>query len=215
VISAALANEGRFIGWLAMTAAGAGAVLHIGVRVWFEVFFGPDRGRRPAEAPFAAQLAMGLAGFFCLAIGTNPAWLYELLPEPISFRPFDGHGASSQTQLIVFAVLAYTLVRASQFYPTPRSGDKSGDIWDIDWLYRVPGAWAGRVCIFAAARSADAARTAGVGLAAQWRRWTPRLLALADQPDRPAAVPAVWLLGAAAFLVGCMYLFQAWPDLAR
>jgi multicomponent Na+:H+ antiporter subunit D len=211
VIGAALANEGRLLAWLAALAVTAGAVLHIGLRAPYEMFFGPDRGIRPKEASFPAQLAMGLAGFFCFAIGTNPGWLYELLPEPITFQPYEGRLAFDQLQVVVAAALAFVLAKMLRLYPTV----KSCDISDLDWLYRTVGGEIARTAIAGAAWTAAASTALGAGVLTLWKDWAPKLLAHADRPDRPGAAPAVWLLAAAALLVACLYIFQAWPELAQ
>src|SRR5262249_23188427 len=56
ILSDAIALEDRPLLWLAIVASGAGAVLHIGGRIPYAVFFGADSGKRPAEAPFAGLL---------------------------------------------------------------------------------------------------------------------------------------------------------------
>lgn len=204
VIGSAVANEGRWLAWLALTGSAAGAVTHAGLRAPYEVFFGPDTGARPAEAPFMAQLAMGLAGFFCLAIGTNPGWLYELLPESIFFHPYEGHFALTQLQLIVAAALMFVLARMARLYPTP----KSGEIPDLDWLLRAPVRSAGRGAIYAAAAINSFVLRRSEGLGAWAVKASGGWLARADRPARDGAASAFWLIAATAMLLCCLYLFQ-------
>ncbi len=204
VLTAAVGQEERAFAWFAAVAASAGAVFHIGLRAPFQVFFGRDGGARPADAPFYTLLAMGLAAFFIVAIGANPGWLYSLLPEAINYRPFDGADVLIQAQLVVFALLAFGLIKRFSAYPA----FSNGGLPDIDWLYRKPARAAGRAIIIAAAwlnhaaqEQADRVRTKARGA-----------LAAARFLDRPASIGSAqgaWLLAVAAFLLAVLYAWQA------
>jgi multicomponent Na+:H+ antiporter subunit D len=205
VIGAAVGQEGRALAWFALAAASAGAVLHAGLRAPYEVFFGRDKGARPPDADFTLQMAMGLAAFFCVAIGVSPGWLYGLLPEQILFHPYEGAGALSRVQLIVFAALAFALAKAFGVYPTARSGD----IADVDWLYRVPGRILGSALVRAFGWLNDAVQAGAMALGRRWRALAAAGLAGADRPARAQAMSGAWLLACAALLLVFLYLFQA------
>jgi multicomponent Na+:H+ antiporter subunit D len=148
--SSALAAEGAInpaiaAVWFALIFGMIGAILHTGLKVPLMAFFGPDRGIRVREAPFNMLLAMGMAAFFCLAIGL-PAllpglgyrWLYALLPFPVeaaAHNPFTPGNLVRHAQLLLLAAFAFVLLRRFGLYPQERAGI----ILDTDWLYRKAG----------------------------------------------------------------------------
>ena len=205
VIGAAVGQEGRALAWATLALAGAGAVFHAGLRAPYEVFFGRDNGARPADAPFAQQMAMGLAAFFCVAIGMSPGWLYGLLPEQILFHPYEGSGAFSRLQLIVFAAMAFVVAKTARLYPTVNGAD----IADIDWLYRTPGRALGAALVRASAWASVTSQRGADFLLARWRAWAQAGLAGADRPVRAQALAGVWLLAGAGAMLLLLYIFQA------
>jgi len=151
----AVAKEGYTLVWLMLLFASAGVLEHSGIKIPYFTFFAHDSGKRVKEAPFNMLLAMGLAAFICIAIGL-PAffpgfgfdWLYALLPYPeyaMTYQPYTLDHILTQMQLLVFAILAFMLLKRSGLYPPERPGT----ILDTDWLYRKPvyGAfkWSGAV----------------------------------------------------------------------
>ncbi len=151
----AVAKEGYSVIWLMLLFASAGVLEHSGIKIPYFTFFAHDSGKRVEEAPFNMLLAMGLAAFICIAIGL-PAfvpglgfdWLYGLLPHPEyarNYQPYTLDHMLTQMQLLVFAILAFILLKRMGLYPPERPGT----ILDTDWLYRRPGyalaIWSGRV----------------------------------------------------------------------
>jgi multicomponent Na+:H+ antiporter subunit D len=203
VISGAISREGLATAWLVITAASAGAVLHAGLRAPFEVFFGRDGGARPADAPFGVLLAMGLAAFFVVSVGVNPAWLYALLPDQINFRPLEIGQALTQAQLIVAGALVFGLAKRFALYPTPRSGE----IPDVDWLYRGPLRAGARGLIAAAAWLSRTARAQASAVRRRARE-AAHLLRHADRPPGASGADALWILAAAAFFLIFLYAWQ-------
>jgi multicomponent Na+:H+ antiporter subunit D len=203
VIAGAVSREGLATAWFVLVAAAAGAVLHAGVRAPFEVFFGRDSGARPADAPFGVLLAMGLAAFFVVAVGVNPAWLYALLPDQINFRPLELGQALAQAQVICAAALAFGLAKRFGVYPTARTGE----IPDVDWLYRVPLRGAARR-IIAAADWLSRAAGAQAGRVHRRARQAVGVLRHADRPASAGGGQALWLLAAAAFFLIVLYARQ-------
>lgn len=131
--------------WFALIFGTIGAIQHAGLKVPLMAFFGQDRGLRVKEAPFNMLLAMGMAAFFCLAIGL-PAlmpglgyrWLFALLPFPVeaaAYEPFTAANLIKQAQLLLLAAFAFVLLRRFGLYPQERAGI----ILDTDWLYRKAG----------------------------------------------------------------------------
>jgi len=152
----AVAKEGYFLVWLMLLFASAGVLEHSGIKIPYFAFFGHDSGKRVKEAPFNMLLAMGLAAFLCIFIGL-PAmfggslgytWLYKMLPystEAMSYQPFTLDHILTQMQLLMFAILAFMLLKRFGLYPP----EKPGQILDTDVIYRKGGygtaKWAGHV----------------------------------------------------------------------
>ncbi|MEL6827753.1 MAG: Na(+)/H(+) antiporter subunit D, partial [Pseudomonadota bacterium] len=152
--------------WLMLLFASAGVLEHSGIKIPYFTFFGHDSGIRVKEAPFNMLLAMGMAAFICIAIGLPTiggfgyGWLYNMLPctttapadvcvisgkEIKPYAPYTVDHVLTQLQLLMFAVLAFILLKRFGLYPP----EKPGTILDTDWLYRKPGfgmvKWAGTV----------------------------------------------------------------------
>lgn len=123
--------------WVALLVASAGVMEHSGIKIPFFAFFAHDGGHRVKEAPLNMLLAMGIAAFFCLAIGIYPAPLYAFLPYPVDYVPYTGDHVVSQLQLLLFAALAFGFLIRRGWYPAEiRSLNLN-----TDWIYRrwLPG----------------------------------------------------------------------------
>ncbi len=92
------------------------------------------------EAPFPMLLGIGLAVFFCVAVGIAPAWLYGLLPTELAFQPYAIDRVAPQLELLGAAGLAYLLLRVTKLAPA----EQTLRVLDADALYRGPAASAGR-----------------------------------------------------------------------
>ncbi len=127
---------------LVLLFASAGVLHHSGIKIPFHGFFGHDTGFRCKEAPLNMLVAMGLTAAFCIVLGVFPAPLYKLLPHPdaaLAFRPYGGFHVVSQFQLLVFALMAWLVLKKySQEPPELRSTNL-----DTDWVYRklAPAIW--------------------------------------------------------------------------
>ena len=77
-------------------------------------------------------IAMGLAAFICLFIGTQPQYLYALLPWEVAYWPYDLTHVLTQTQLLFFSALAFVWLNKQGLYPPEL---RSTNI-DVEWLYR-------------------------------------------------------------------------------
>ena len=116
VIEAAALGDLRLV-WFMLLFASAGVFHHAGIKVPFFAFLSHDSGIRCKEAPWNMLLAMGLAAAFCIGIGVYPQPLYSLLPYPTDFQPYTAGHVISQTQLLFFSALAFTLLLLAGVYP--------------------------------------------------------------------------------------------------
>ena len=131
VMDAAGAGHMRVI-WFILLFASAGVFHHAGIKIPFFAFFGHDSGMRPKEAPVNMLLAMGIAAFLCIFIGSFPGHLYSLLPYPVDYAPYTMPHVVGQTQILFFSALAFTLLLLAGIYPAEM---RCVNI-DADWIYR-------------------------------------------------------------------------------
>ena len=134
VMDAAGADHMQVI-WFILLFASAGVFHHAGIKIPFFAFFGHDSGMRPKEAPLNMLLAMGIAAFLCIFIGSFPGPLYSLLPYPCTYEPYTMPHVVSQTQILFFSALAFTLLLLSGIYPAEM---RCVNV-DSDWFYRKGG----------------------------------------------------------------------------
>ncbi|GAA0569011.1 Na(+)/H(+) antiporter subunit D [Caenispirillum bisanense] len=115
--------------WFLLEAASAAAILYVGLRfVWF-VFFDRDSGLRPADPPLSMKAAMGLMAALCLILGVWPQPLYDLLPYPVDYVPYTVSHVVHQLQLLLFAAAVF-------FLTLPLTRPREGITLDFDWFYR-------------------------------------------------------------------------------
>src|SRR5262249_28286529 len=93
-LAASMHWEDRVL-WTAISGLSAVMMATVALRFSLAAFFPAARHAPRNEAPFVMQLAAALAAFFCIAVGFNPTWLYNLLPSNnplpasgLSFAPF-------------------------------------------------------------------------------------------------------------------------------
>ncbi len=134
VMEAAGQGNLRFV-WFVLLFASAGVFHHAGIKIPFFAFFSHDSGLRCKEAPKHMLLAMGIAACLCVFIGTFPQYLYGLLPFATDYQPYTLGHVITQTQLLFFSALAFTLLLLSGIYPAEI---RSINI-DADWFYRKGG----------------------------------------------------------------------------
>jgi len=83
-------------------------------------------------------IAMGIAAFMCIFIGCNPDWLYAMLPGGAAgYHPYDATHVITQTEILFFSALAFTLLNLWKLYPPEL---KSVNL-DVDWVYRKAGSY--------------------------------------------------------------------------
>ncbi len=127
-----VANSGAVVIWLVLLFASAGVLHHAGIKIPFFAFFAHDAKIRCSEAPLNMRVAMTISAVLCVAIGSYPPLLYDLLPYPVNYVPYTTTHVVLQLQLVFFAVLAFTVLMLTGIYPPelPRVN------LDADWVYR-------------------------------------------------------------------------------
>jgi multicomponent Na+:H+ antiporter subunit D len=132
MIMQAAANEGHLAIWLMLLFASAGVFHHAGIKIPFFAFFSHDSGIRCEEAPRNMLWAMGIGATLCIAIGSFPQYLYELLPYPVDYEPYTTTHVVLQLQLLFFSALAFVILKLTNLYPPEL---RSLNI-DVDWSHR-------------------------------------------------------------------------------
>ena len=77
-------------------------------------------------------LAMFIAAFVCIFLGVYPWPLYDILPFPVDYQPYTAAHVLSQSQLLFFSALAFTVLKLTGLYPPELPGVNI----DSEWLYR-------------------------------------------------------------------------------
>lgn len=145
LVMSAMLKQGHDVLWLALLFASAGVFHHAGIKIPYFAFFAHDAGIRTGEAPRSMLLAMGLAATLCVFIGSQPQYLYALLPWEVDYRPYDTTHVLTQLQLLFFSALAFVWLNKQGIYPPEL---RAVNI-DAEWLYRRLLPAAGRL-VFAA-----------------------------------------------------------------
>lgn len=118
--------------WLLMLFASAGVFHHAGIKIPYFAFFAHDSGIRTKEAPTNMLIAMTIAAVLCIFIGTQPQYLYALLPWEVDYWPYDTTHVLAQLQLLFFSALAFVWLNKQGLYPPEL---KSINL-DMEWFYR-------------------------------------------------------------------------------
>ncbi|MFV2007548.1 MAG: Na(+)/H(+) antiporter subunit D [Longimicrobiales bacterium] len=129
MIAEGAGDQQLIIVWFLLTAASAGVFLHAGIKFPWFVFFQKDSGLRPSDPPMNMQWAMLLFVFLSIGIGVYPKPLYDILPYTVEFVPYTIPHVVAQSQLLLFAGLAF-------FVLLPQMQRTSTITLDFDWFYR-------------------------------------------------------------------------------
>jgi len=132
MVMSAMLEEGYNYLWLMLLFASAGVFHHAGIKIPYFAFFHHDSGIRTQEAPANMLLAMTIAAILCVFIGTQPQYLYALLPWHVEYWPYDMTHILAQLQLLFFSALAFVWLNKQGLYPPELH---SVNI-DTEWLYR-------------------------------------------------------------------------------
>lgn len=129
------AGDGQMVAvWLVLLFASAGVFHHAGIKIPFFAFFGHDAGHRVKEAPKHMLIAMGITAFLCIFNGIFYKPLYSILPYPVLYEPYTLSHVVTQTELLFYSALAFTLLLLSGIYPAEIRAINL----DFDWVYRKP-----------------------------------------------------------------------------
>lgn len=131
IMTAAL-KENYHLLWLMLLFASAGVFHHAGIKVPYFAFFAHDSGIRAKEPPKNMLIAMMIAAVFCIGFGVFPNTLYQLLPWPTDYSPYDVTHVLAQTQLLFFSALAFVWLNLKGLYPPEIKAINL----DAEWFYR-------------------------------------------------------------------------------
>ncbi|MGD9731854.1 MAG: Na(+)/H(+) antiporter subunit D [Desulfamplus sp.] len=134
MVMSAAGDKHMVVVWLVLLFASAGVFHHAGIKIPFFAFFGHDAGHRVKEAPLHMLIAMGMAAFLCIFNGTFYKPLYSILPYPALYEPYTLSHVMTQTELLFYSALAFTLLLLSGIYPAEMRAINI----DFDWFYRKP-----------------------------------------------------------------------------
>jgi multicomponent Na+:H+ antiporter subunit D len=132
MIMVALMSENYGYLWLLMLFASAGVFHHAGIKIPYFAFFAHDSGIRTKEAPTNMLVAMTIAAALCIFLGTQPQYLYALLPWEVEYWPYDVTHVLVQLQLLFFSALAFVWLNKKGLYPPELHSTNL----DVEWLYR-------------------------------------------------------------------------------
>ncbi len=116
VMTALMYEEYGYL-WLLMLFASAGVFHHAGIKIPYLAFFAHEAGIRTEEAPGNMLLAMSVAALLCILIGSQPQYLYALLPWEVDYWPYDVTHVLAQLQLLFFSALAFVWLNKKGLYP--------------------------------------------------------------------------------------------------
>lgn len=132
MVMTALMKEDYGYFWLLMLFASAGVFHHAGIKIPYFAFFAHDSGIRTQEAPRNMLVAMSVAALLCVFIGSQPQYLYALLPWEVDYWPYDVTHVLAQLQLLFFSALAFVWLNKQGLYPPELHSVNL----DMEWFYR-------------------------------------------------------------------------------
>ncbi|MEN8130837.1 MAG: Na(+)/H(+) antiporter subunit D [Pseudomonadota bacterium] len=141
MVMTAMLEEGYEYIWLMLLFASAGVFHHAGIKIPYFAFFHHDSGIRTEEAPTNMLVAMVIAALLCVFIGSQPQYLYALLPWHVDYWPYDVTHVLAQLQLLFFSALAFVWLNKQGIYPPELHSVNL----DAEWFYRKLMPATGRV----------------------------------------------------------------------
>ena len=116
---------------LFLTIASIGSFLHSGLRLPYFTWFGEAKEEITNLKPIPKNMiaGMGIGAFFCILIGLFPDLLYNQLPYPVEYHPYDVYHLVEMVQILIFAFIGFWLFR-NKFSGVDRI------LLDTDWFYR-------------------------------------------------------------------------------
>jgi multicomponent Na+:H+ antiporter subunit D len=120
-----------------LTLASAGTFLHTGLKVPYFIWFGKNNcseetWEKAKDPPWNMQAAMIAASFLCIFIGCYTPYMYQMLPYPVDYAPYNAYHLSEAMQILLFTALGFFLL-IKKLAPEPTISI------DMDWFYRMGG----------------------------------------------------------------------------
>lgn len=136
IVSAGFDSGKLWVGFLLMLAS-AGTFLHTGLKVPYFIWFGknnckPETWARAKDPVWNMNLAMGIAAFLCIFIGSYTPYLYDLLPQKAVYHPYNAAHVMETLQVLLFTALGFFLL-LKKLTPEAKIA------LDIDWFWRRGG----------------------------------------------------------------------------
>ncbi len=137
IISASFESHILWAGFL-LTVVSAGTFLVAGLRLPYLLFFSENKcsaetWEKAKDPSWNMQLAMMLAAFLCIFIGSYLPFLYGMLPNTeVAYHPYGAYHLSETLQILALTALGFFLLRK---YITARETISL----DLDWFYRKGG----------------------------------------------------------------------------
>ena len=136
IISAAFESHLNWAAWLLMFGA-TGTFMYNGLKLPYFLFFGKNNcsketWEKAADPTWNMQMAMSAGAILCIIVGSAPALLYNLLPYPVNYHPYNGYHIAETFQILGFAALAFFMLKKF-LVPEDRI------CLDMDWFYRRGG----------------------------------------------------------------------------
>ncbi len=136
------------LNWAAilMTMASVGTFLSVGLKVPYAIWFGERRcseetWRKAADPGWNMHGAMIVTSALCLFIGVYTPYLYDMLPDQSAlYKPYTAYHLAETLQILAFTALGFWLF-LKKLHP------KAKISLDMDWFYRAPAPWLGRVLV--------------------------------------------------------------------
>jgi multicomponent Na+:H+ antiporter subunit D len=137
IIAASFESHILWAGFL-LSVVSAGTFLVAGLRLPYLLFFGESKCPvatfdKAEDPPWNMQMAMLVAAFFCILIGSYLPFLYNMLPnKDVIFDPYTAYHMSETLQILAFTALGFFLFRKWTAAEATIS-------LDLDWFYRKGG----------------------------------------------------------------------------
>ncbi len=137
IISASFDSHILWAGFL-LTMVSAGTFLVAGLRLPYLLFFSDNKcsaetWEKAQDPGWNMQLAMALASFLCIFIGSYLPFLYNMLPNTeVAYHPYGAYHLSETLQILALTALGFFLLRKYIVAKPVIS-------LDLDWFYRKGG----------------------------------------------------------------------------
>jgi multicomponent Na+:H+ antiporter subunit D len=185
MIVAAAFDEHIYWAAFLMTLASVGTFLSVGLKVPYAIWFGrrhcSDETWQQAKDPgWNMHGAMIVTSALCLFIGVYLPYLYGMLPDQTAlYRPYTAYHLAETLQILGLTALGFFLF-LKKLHP------KAKISLDLDWFYRAPAPWLGRVVVGGVGRFFEWGGAVGLALADRAGRLTRNPFQLLGRRGQPA-----------------------------